>query len=102
MGAIILSNYVAQSGTKCSLDTAVAISGGLNMREQLTFYRSMRLWQPILAQELRNVIMDGFQQRYQARLSKEEYLEFTRSSHISVSATIFISVFAFSTFSSSF
>lgn len=86
MGAIILSNYVARSGANCHLDAAVALSGGLNMREQLTFYRSMRLWQPMLAKELRNTVVGGFRKRYQSRLTPEEFLEFMRSSHITVSS----------------
>jgi hypothetical protein len=50
MGAIVISNYVSRSGKRCQLDAAMAISGGLDMREMLRFKRSMRLWQPMLAQ----------------------------------------------------
>lgn len=52
------------------------------MVEQITFYRSMRLWQPMLAQELRDTIFQGYKQRYKARLSTQEYLEFMRSTNI--------------------
>ena len=50
MGAIVISNYVARSGKHCQIDAAIAISGGLDMRENLRFKRSIRLWQPMLAQ----------------------------------------------------
>ena len=85
MGAIILANYAARYGQDCALDAAVSVSGGLNMREQLTFYRSMRLWQPMLAQSLREVILTGFQARYEKRLSDDDFREFQTASHVSVS-----------------
>ena len=50
MGAIVISNYVARSGESCQIDAAMAISGGLDMRQNLRFKRSIRLWQPMLAQ----------------------------------------------------
>jgi hypothetical protein len=59
MGAIILSNYVARSGEQCSLDAAISVSGGLDMRHQLNFRRSMRLWQPMLTFGLRDDILIG-------------------------------------------
>jgi len=59
MGAIILSNYVARSGKHCSLDAAISVSGGLDMRHQLNFRRSMRLWQPMLTFGLRDDILIG-------------------------------------------
>ena len=59
MGAIILSNYVARSGKHCSLDAAISVSGGLDMRHQLNFRRSMRLWQPMLTFGLRDDILTG-------------------------------------------
>lgn len=84
MGAIVLSNYVARSGKDCHLDAAVAISGGLDMREQINFYRSQRLWQPMLAKELRDTFIVGkFDARYRHRLSEEKYTELMRSSSIS-------------------
>ena len=61
MGAIVISNYVARSGEDCQLDAAMAISGGLDMREQINFYRSQRLWQPLLAKELLH--LDVFEPR---------------------------------------
>jgi predicted alpha/beta-fold hydrolase len=84
MGAIVLSNYVARSGDDCHLDTAMAISGGLDMREMLNFKRSMRLWQPMLAQTLRDeFIVSKFDSRFRQRLSKEEHLSLMRSSSVS-------------------
>lgn len=59
MGAIILSNYVSRSGKHCSLDAAIAVSGGLDMRQNLNFRRSMRLWQPMLTFALRDDILIG-------------------------------------------
>ena len=84
MGAIIVANYAARYGQQCALDAAVSVSGGLNMREQLTFYRSMRLWQPMLAQSLREVVLTGFRQRYEKRLSDYDFREFQTASHVSV------------------
>ncbi len=84
MGAIVLSNYVARSGADCHLDTAISISGGLDMREMLNFKRSMRLWQPMLAQTLRDeFIVKKFDNRFRHRLTKEEHLKLMRSTSIS-------------------
>ena len=83
MGAIILSNYVARSGKKCQLDMAMAVSGGLDMREQLNFDRSKRLWQPMLAKELRDKFIIGkLDPLYRHRLSAEQYLHLMRASSI--------------------
>ena len=85
MGAIILSNYVARSGTACQLDAAVAVSGGLDMREQLNFQRSKRLWQPMLAKGLRDdFIVTKFDVRFRQRLTVEQHLELMRASSVSV------------------
>lgn len=84
MGAIILSNYVARSGSKCQLDCAMAISGGLDMRENLNFIRSMRLWQPMLAQTLKqDFIMQKFDGRFRQRLTQEQHLSLMRASSVS-------------------
>lgn len=84
MGAIVLSNYVARSGTDCHLDAAVAVSGGLDLREQLTFRRSMRLWQPMLAQGLRDdFIVRKFDLRFRQRLTAEQHLFLMRASSVS-------------------
>ena len=84
LGAIVLSNYVTRSGEDCHLDAAMAISGGLDMREQINFYRSQRLWQPFLAKELRDTFIVGkFDARYRHRLTTESYLELMRSASIS-------------------
>lgn len=76
MGGIILSNYVARSGKHCSLDAAISVSGGLDMRHQLNFRRSMRLWQPMLTFGLRDDILTG---------KRILYSLFAYCSHISVS-----------------
>jgi predicted alpha/beta-fold hydrolase len=84
MGAIVISNYVARSGEKCHLDAAMSISGGLDMREMLSFKRSMRLWQPMLAQTLRDdFIVTKFDNRFRYRLTKEEYITLMRASSVS-------------------
>lgn len=82
MGAIILANYVAQSGTKCFLDAAVVVSGGLDMREQANFWRSIRLWQPMLAQEARNIMFKKFRHLYKKRLTSEQYTSLLRAKDI--------------------
>mmetsp|Transcript_23545 Transcript_23545/g.36313 ORF Transcript_23545/g.36313 Transcript_23545/m.36313 type:complete len:604 (+) Transcript_23545:125-1936(+) len=82
MGAIILANYVARSGTKCFLDAAVVVSGGLDMREQANFHRSIRLWQPMLAQEARNIMFKKFRHLYKDRLTAEQYLSLMRAKNI--------------------
>lgn len=85
MGAIVLSNYVARSGKDCALDAAMAISGGLDMRHQNFYERAQRLWQPMLAKELRDVFVVGkFGERYRERLTKEQMLELMRATHITV------------------
>jgi predicted alpha/beta-fold hydrolase len=84
MGAVVISNYVARSGTDCHLDVAFAISGGIDMRHQFYYERAKRLWQPMLAKELRDVFVVGkFGERYRQRLSKEQMLELMRATHIS-------------------
>ena len=47
---IVEGCHVARSGERCQLDAAMSIAGGLDMREMLRSKRSMRLWQPMLAQ----------------------------------------------------
>merc|ERR1719223_240089 len=70
MGGIILSNYVARSGINCHLDSAIAISGGLDMRENLSNMRSIRLWQPIMVQGLRDdFIVKKLDLKYRQKLT---------------------------------
>lgn len=88
MGGIILSNYVARSSSNCHLDSAVAVSGGLDLRENLNFYRSMRLWQPILAQTLKqDFIIKKFDGRFRQRLidfmNFEKHLFLMRATSVS-------------------
>ena len=84
MGAIILSNYVARSGDHCALDTAMAISGGLDMRQQINAKRSMRLWQPILTLGLRQDILLGkYGRHYKSRLTKDQMFGLLRATSIS-------------------
>jgi predicted alpha/beta-fold hydrolase len=84
MGAIILSNYVSRSGNHCALDTAMAISGGLDMRQQINAKRSIRLWQPILTLGLRQDILLGkYGRHYKSRLSKEQMFGLLRATSIS-------------------
>mmetsp|Transcript_12915 Transcript_12915/g.31476 ORF Transcript_12915/g.31476 Transcript_12915/m.31476 type:complete len:748 (+) Transcript_12915:205-2448(+) len=84
MGAIILSNYVARSGEHCALDAAMAISGGLDMRQQLNFKRSMRLWQPMLTFGLREDMLIGKYARHcKHRLTREKFFSMLRVTSIS-------------------
>ena len=91
MGAVVLGNYVARSGKDCALNAAMAISGGLDMREQYYNKRAQRLWQPMLAKELRDVFVVGkFGERYRQRLTKEQMLEMMRATHITVRFKFFM------------
>jgi predicted alpha/beta-fold hydrolase len=79
-----MGNYVARAGPDCALDAAVAVSGGLDMRYETYFYRAQRLWQPILAIELRDTfIMGKWGERVRHRLSKEQLKYLMRATHIS-------------------
>jgi predicted alpha/beta-fold hydrolase len=83
MGAIILSNMVARTGSECALDAAVAISGGLDMRAQIDNHRAQRLWQPMLCQELRDAFVLGkWGYRVQSRLTKEQMKQLMRATHV--------------------
>jgi predicted alpha/beta-fold hydrolase len=83
MGGIILSNYVARSGTECALDAAVAISGGLDMRVEAQPNRAHRLWQPIVAVELRDTFVVGkWGERVRSRLSKTQMKALMRATNI--------------------
>lgn len=83
MGAIVLSSYVAKSGKNCFFDAAISISGGLDMRENMNFKRSIRLWQPILAKTQRKRYYVGkFHDRLRSRLSKEEHIKLMRSTSV--------------------
>ena len=69
-----------------ALDAAMAISGGLDMRQNLSFKRSMRLWQPMLTFGLREDILIGkYSRHYKHRLTKQQFLSLLRVTSISVS-----------------
>jgi predicted alpha/beta-fold hydrolase len=90
MGGIIMSNYVASYGTDVQFDAAIAVSGGLDMRYQEHAYRTQRLWQPMLAGTLRNEFLLGkFGNRVKSKLSKYEFLQIMRATHITVSSVVF-------------
>ena len=64
----------------------MAISGGLDMRQQLNFRRSMRLWQPMLTMGLRDDMLIGkYAQHCKHRLTKEQFINMLRTTSISVS-----------------
>jgi hypothetical protein len=85
MGAIVLNNYVSRSGKDCALDAAVTISGGLDCLPQLKYKRAQRLWQPMMAQMLREKFVIGkFGERYKKRLTRKQMLELMRATHITV------------------
>lgn len=75
MGAITLSNYVATSGAQCDLDAAVAISGALDTREQVKFFRSASLWQPFITKALRDTLLSSFGDKILNRLSPQQLEE---------------------------
>eukprot|EP00947_MAST-08B_sp_MAST-8B-sp1_P003933 g3933.t1 len=60
MGAIVLSNYVAQIGSKSPLRAAVALSGCFNSVENAEFEFSRRVWQPPLAAGLKENFVPPF------------------------------------------
>ena len=82
MGAIIMANYVARSGADCKLDVAVGISGALDVRRQYFFRRSKRLWQPLLVQDLRDLIVSKFRKQLQKRLSPQQIRELETTSSV--------------------
>jgi predicted alpha/beta-fold hydrolase len=83
MGAIILGNLVARAGSDCAFDAAIAISGGLDMRQQINFYRAQRLWQPMLTTELRDTFVLGkWGERVRYRLTKGQMKQLMRATHI--------------------
>ena len=85
MGAIVLSNFVSSYGNDVALDAAVAISGGLDMRPQAGFTRAKRLWQPMLAEDLRDIFLVGkWGKRVKERLSHEDMLRMMRASDVTV------------------
>jgi hypothetical protein len=60
-------------------------TGGLDMRQQEHFVRAQRLWQPMLAEDLREVFLLGkWGERVRARLPKDVMLNTMRASHITV------------------
>jgi predicted alpha/beta-fold hydrolase len=83
MGAIILGNLVARTGSESALDAAIAISGGLDMRQQIGFSRAQRLWQPMLTADLRDKFVLGkWGERVRYRLTKSQMIELMRATHI--------------------
>ena len=89
MGAIILANYVARSGSECALDAAIAVSGVLDSRFQYFNERAKRLWQPMLAITLREQFIIGkLGERYRKRLNRHQMLELMRATHITVCIAI--------------
>ena len=54
----------------------------LDMRPQATFWRSMRLWQPMLAQTARSILLGKFISLYKERLSDHDFTSLLRASDI--------------------
>lgn len=73
MGAIILNNYFASYSEGNLFDAAITFSGSLNSLANLNNERSMRLWQPFLADELRNNFLFPFEKKFKLRLTDEEF-----------------------------
>eukprot|EP00977_Amphora_coffeiformis_P012358 scaffold3051_cov175-Amphora_coffeaeformis.AAC.9 len=83
MGAIILGNMMVKAGKDVAVDAAISISGGLDMRQQQYFSRAQRLWQPILAKELRKTFLLGkWGERVRQKLDHETFLYMLRATHI--------------------
>lgn len=83
MGAIVLSNLVSRVGAETALSAAVAVSGGLDMRQELKFRRAERLWQPLITPELRDTFVVGkFGERVRSRLSKMGLKKLMRATHV--------------------
>lgn len=82
MGAIVLANYVSRSGKRCFLDAAVVVSGGVDMRPQAKFWRSRRLWQPMLAQEARTTLLGKYIHLYKNKLSSYDFTNLLRAPDI--------------------
>ncbi|CAM9414319.1 unnamed protein product [Choristocarpus tenellus] len=53
MGGIIGANYVTKYGTESGLTSCVSISGCFDTRENMSFWHSLHLWQPVLARSLK-------------------------------------------------
>lgn len=84
MGAVILGNMVTRTGKECALDVAVAISGGLDMRQEINFPRAQRLWQPLLIGPLRDTFVVGkWGERFRKRLGKNRMKALMRATHVS-------------------
>lgn len=83
MGAIMLGNLVARTGKESPFDAAVAISGGLDIRYQIDYYRAQRAWQPVLTADLRDKFVLGkWGERFRSRLTKSQMIELMRATHI--------------------
>jgi hypothetical protein len=55
---------VARSGPSCSLDAAIGIGGGLDMRWNYLNRRSLWLWQPFLSRTLLDTLIHRFVPNY--------------------------------------
>ena len=67
-----------------TFSSTIPLKGGLDMRQQLNFKRSMRLWQPMLTFGLREDILVGkYARHYKSRLTKEQFLNLLRVTSIS-------------------
>jgi len=82
MGGIVVANYVARSGTDCPLDFGVDVGGGLDMREQLNFERGRRLWQPFVAEGLREKVLAKTWRRIGDRLGEDGVLQLLRAADV--------------------
>jgi predicted alpha/beta-fold hydrolase len=77
MGAIVLANMVSQTGSHCALDIAVSVSGGLDIRYNIINPRAERLWQPMLAMNLRHLfLLSKWGERIRARLPHNIWHQF--------------------------
>jgi predicted alpha/beta-fold hydrolase len=83
MGAIVLNNYVASSGTDCVLDSAFSISGALECRHEQNFTRPKHLWQPMIVSHLRSdQHIAKWGQRMKAKLSHSDWVGMLRATNV--------------------
>jgi predicted alpha/beta-fold hydrolase len=83
MGGIVLNNYVASFGSDCALDAAFSISGALECRHEMTYWRTQYTWQPLIAAFLRmDQYVTKWRSQLQQRLSKQSLQDLVRATNM--------------------
>ena len=68
--------------TRHSLQTTVLCRSRVDMRPQAKFWRSRRLWQPMLAQEARTTLLGKYIHLYKNKLSSYDFTNLLRAPDI--------------------